>query len=243
MGAALNLTVSFHIRYLPVCQACDGFAFFPESGRKSLHRHPAVDYAKRLILWGFSPRSKKVELVRRALLVILFGAWLLPTSVAQADFAPAHRDDAPPAVQPMQQDGPQGSILPAEARQPWRSMPATVPVTAAEDRQIAVELPGLPGSASLLLSALLSAGAWQLGRSAKDIHLADLPDWYHTGGPVQVGHATPFDFHAMSAIVFGVGPEIDDPLPVRRTRAFARIDIPSDEHDVAPAAPRAPPSF
>ncbi len=55
------------------------------------------------------------------------------------------------------------------------------------------EFPPAPSSAALFLSAALSAGAWRLGRSARQLHLSDLPDWYHTGGARQVGYAVPFD--------------------------------------------------
>jgi hypothetical protein len=54
-------------------------------------------------------------------------------------------------------------------------------------------LPGLPGSARLFLSAVLSLAAWQALRSTRHLHLSALPDWYHSGGPVQIGHAVPFD--------------------------------------------------
>lgn len=54
-------------------------------------------------------------------------------------------------------------------------------------------LPADRSSASLFLSALAGLGLWQLGRSAKNLHLGALPEWYHDGGPTQVGHATPLD--------------------------------------------------
>ena len=56
------------------------------------------------------------------------------------------------------------------------------------------QLPRTPGSAALLVSALVSVGAWQLARSAKNLHLANLPEWYHSGAPDQIGHAVAFDF-------------------------------------------------
>ena len=56
-----------------------------------------------------------------------------------------------------------------------------------------IELPPAPSSAGLFLSAMLSVGAWQLVRSSRDLNFSALPEWYHTGGPVQIGHATPFD--------------------------------------------------
>lgn len=67
------------------------------------------------------------------------------------------------------------------------------------------ELPPAPDSAALCLSALAGFGVWQLGRSARKLHLGALPDWYHTDA-VQVGHATPLDLEfslsAMPACVF-----------------------------------------
>ena len=73
--------------------------------------------------------------------------------------------------------------------------PASVPtgsVNASAHEEIR-ELPALPGSASLFLSAMLSIGGWHLLRSARHIHLAALPEWYQTAGPAQVGHAVPCD--------------------------------------------------
>jgi len=56
-----------------------------------------------------------------------------------------------------------------------------------------VSLPPGPGSASLFLSALAGFGVWHLGRSVRKVHFGALPEWYHSGGPAQVGHATPLD--------------------------------------------------
>lgn len=56
-----------------------------------------------------------------------------------------------------------------------------------------IELPASPGSMGLFLSGALSIGAWHLVRSARNLHFADLPEWYHSGGPDQIGHAVPFD--------------------------------------------------
>jgi hypothetical protein len=63
------------------------------------------------------------------------------------------------------------------------------------------QLPPGPSSLTLSLGALGFAGAFQLGRSARKLHAGALPHWYHTGGPVQVGRATPmsleFDLSAL----------------------------------------------
>ncbi len=55
------------------------------------------------------------------------------------------------------------------------------------------DLPPLPGSAALFLSAVLSMGGWHLVRSALHLHWGALPEWYHAGGPLQIGHAVRFD--------------------------------------------------
>ena len=62
---------------------------------------------------------------------------------------------------------------------------------------------GPPGSLGLFLSGLLTIGAWHAGRSVGHWHpqAGWMPEWYHTGGPIQVGHAAPFDFHAGMAAV------------------------------------------
>ena len=80
----------------------------------------------------------------------------------------------------------------------WPSSPLTAapPAPAGSTPAGAVrELPPLPGSAQLFLSAMLSMGAWQAFRSTRNWHWAALPDWYHSGGPIQIGHAVPFDLN------------------------------------------------
>jgi hypothetical protein len=49
---------------------------------------------------------------------------------------------------------------------------------------------------SLVLSGLITFGAWQVVRSSRYVRLGFAPDWLHTGGPAQVGHAhaTDLDF-------------------------------------------------
>lgn len=75
--------------------------------------------------------------------------------------------------------------------QPARPVPATTTGESAGSSRV-LEVPEAPGSLQLVLSALISAGAWQLTRSAKHLHFT-APDWYHTGGARQVGHATPLE--------------------------------------------------
>jgi hypothetical protein len=80
-------------------------------------------------------------------------------------------------------------VLPAEADTASHDDLAGGLSTNAEIR----ELPPLPGSAALFLSALASVGAWHLARSVRHLQFHAIPAWYHDGGPEQIGHAVPFD--------------------------------------------------
>jgi hypothetical protein len=101
-------------------------------------------------------------------------------------------------------------------------------------------LPGGPSSVALFLSALTGLGAWRLGRSARSFNLASVPDWYHTGGSIQVGHITALnpDLTAPATI------SICDLLTEQSIRFLLRRAAPL-RHSQCPlpalAAPRAPP--
>jgi len=60
--------------------------------------------------------------------------------------------------------------------------------TLASPEDSADPLPPEPASLSLVLAGLGSLGAWQLGRAARTLHFGPVPEWFHTGGPVQIGH-------------------------------------------------------
>lgn len=62
-----------------------------------------------------------------------------------------------------------------------------------------VEMPPLPGSAELFLSALMGVGAWQLARQSRDIRFGPWPAWYQTGEPIQVRHMFAFDVRFVTA--------------------------------------------
>jgi len=70
------------------------------------------------------------------------------------------------------------------------AVPANEPTTQLTPSQ---ELPAPPGSASLFLAAVGSLGAWQLTRSVRRLHSAAVPDWFHTGGPRQIGYRFAID--------------------------------------------------
>ncbi|MCP4248338.1 MAG: hypothetical protein GY778_14925 [bacterium] len=102
------------------------------------------------------------------------------------------------------------------------------------------ELPALPGSARLFLSAMLSVGGWHLVRSARHIHLGAMPEWYHTGGPDQIGHAVPFDLDfSASPLCCFVQPAGERPYlyHVRRELRPCR----AAQSPLIIAAPRGPP--
>jgi hypothetical protein len=114
----------------------------------------------------------------------------------------------------------------------------SLPVT---PRDLAVRpLPPAPSSLSLVLSALATLGAYQGSRSFRRLHLSSAPDWYHTGGPAQVGHVTPFDLE------FGTLPLCVFDQPVARP-AFA-YRVPRErasrlhcQHFLSIESPRGPP--
>jgi len=78
---------------------------------------------------------------------------------------------------------------------PWSSTQSINKDPLAQERldHNIVTVPPGPSSMSLFLSALAGVGAWQLGRNAHKLHVGFLPEWYHAGGPSQVGVATPID--------------------------------------------------
>lgn len=69
----------------------------------------------------------------------------------------------------------------------------SAPLTPA--RRKAIALPPGPSSITLFFMAFGSLGVWHVGRSARNgnLHFGHMPDWYHTGGPLQVGHAAAID--------------------------------------------------
>ena len=75
-----------------------------------------------------------------------------------------------------------------------------------------LDLPPLPSSASLFLSAVLSLGAFHLARSARQVHLGALPQWYHDQCPAQIGHAVAFNMEfAPLAVCAFTGPDGERP--------------------------------
>ena len=105
------------------------------------------------------------------------------------------------------------------------------------------ELPGLPGSAGLFLSAALSIGAWHVLRSARHVHLSHAPDWYHSGGPAQVGHAVPFDLDFGNLLLCSFGGDVGAREPALRRFLSTSVALPHRQCALILAAPRGPPAL
>lgn len=65
----------------------------------------------------------------------------------------------------------------------------------ADEHPAALRIPPLPNSTTLAISGLLSAAAVHVLRNAKRISVTPIPEWYHTDGPIQVGHSHVYDLN------------------------------------------------
>ena len=105
-----------------------------------------------------------------------------------------------------------------------------------------IQLPPAPSSTALFFSAMASIGAWQLVRSGRNLHLGAMPEWYHSGGPVQVGHITAFDLDFMNLPLC----LFEEPVGERPFCYSAGRDIGlrlESQHFLTIADPRGPPSL
>lgn len=77
------------------------------------------------------------------------------------------------------------------------------PTAADSDRPSqCLEIPPVPSSYTLGLSTLASLGLVQAGRSLRRLQIGFIPDWYHAGGPMQIGHTKVFDLeHSWSLAI------------------------------------------
>lgn len=112
--------------------------------------------------------------------------------------------------------------------------------TAGELRQ----LPAAPGSVRLALAGFLMVGAVPVLRSARHLHIAALPQWYHTACPDRIGHAVPFDFdlNAMPLCSFAatVGVQNEQPAGFETRCDFSPGW--QSQHILPTTAPRGPPA-
>lgn len=128
----------------------------------------------------------------------------------------------------------------------WRGIAQPVGYVSSEPENAAgrqpdrTPAPASPGSGTLALLGLGSLGFWQFGRAAQKLHWGVAPDWYHAGGPSQIGHITPFELDAVPVAVADFEQHLHEPLLVRLMRRS------QCEHHLArftphAAVPRGPP--
>jgi hypothetical protein len=108
------------------------------------------------------------------------------------------------------------------------------------------ELPPLPGSATLYLSAVASIGGWYVLRSARGLHWHALPAWHQTNGAL---HVVDIDCAGWTDFSFGQSPCEFRPVVTDVCqlhffiRAWRDSRIHADERcSLAVTAPRGPPT-
>jgi hypothetical protein len=122
-----------------------------------------------------------------------------------------------------------------ESSQPTPSKP--------RDEKTIRQLPASPGSSVLFLTAMLSAGLWQGVRKARSAQWANLPEWYSTSAPSQIGPMVAFDpelgFRIVAECVF----ETPRPAqPVLRFETWREILTRcKSQHLLLTQVPRGPP--
>ena len=116
-----------------------------------------------------------------------------------------------PFQQETAQPAPRDSLgIPFGSAWPQAQAPLAWPIPSQDTRDNREALVLRPGasSISLFFTALGSLGLWQFGRSARKFHVASAPDWFHTGGPIQIDHASVIDLDARDPL-----PPHDDQTP------------------------------
>lgn len=161
-------------------------------------------------------------------LILVFSFTLVAASAVRADLVPAHHSATTsakamvPRVAAAEADSYRARINDGRYGEdlfwPAAHVPDAllVPESASDD-SLTQPLPSAPSSVTLCLSAFAGFGVWQLTRSARKIHLGALPEWYHDGGPIQVGHVTPldlsFDLSALPVCHFEAPDPVGDRTP------------------------------
>jgi hypothetical protein len=197
---------------------------------------------------------------RRALLI-----WVTVVVCAfgsRADVVPSPSETAPPPAHSIFLSGSLQANLPAEfGRQfnevnwllegvaPNSALPAPSRVAPPafreqSDTPVLREVPPVQNSAALALCALVTLGAYEGGRSLRRLYAAGaVPEWYHTGGPQQIGHATPFDLEtpALPACVFEQPSDLQRGFSYRIPRERRSRFCP--QFFLLIEAPRGPPAF
>ena len=171
---------------------------------------------------------------RRVLTAILLATAI--TASVRADMMPACHMGV--TSSPMAQVGKRGSSQPSvavnllAAPTPASLAPPSPALVAATNGDLATANQAQPrlqtleddhSSFDFCLYALMGLGLWKAAPQMRRMSLGDIPDWYHHGGPLQIGHS-----HAVgpsclcSAAVCFVQPDhtVDDFSPQYRIRTI-----------------------
>jgi hypothetical protein len=143
-----------------------------------------------------------VVIKRRQIITVLIGA-LVACVISHADMVPLSPLDAAECRQSTQANT-LTDLGPASPSTPFpvfpgigdldslpvgflpHSNPAAGPTSATKPAQI---LADRQNSLTLCLYALFGLGLCRSAPFVKKLHLGCIPDWYHTGGPLQIGHS------------------------------------------------------
>ncbi len=145
-------------------------------------------------------------MIKRRNIVATFVAALAVAGVVQADLMP---------VSSLQTDG---VAIPSDLREvPAASSATAVPdlegigtVASPDEEEVASEGPIVQplvdrsNSLDLCLYALIGLGVCRSGQLVRRPSLGFIPEWYHTGAPLQIGHSHVVgpDAHCLAAICF-----------------------------------------
>ena len=195
-------------------------------------------------------------MINRRKLLITVGLGLLVTTGVYADMTPVSQSDAK-RVQSVNAcrltelpytNLSSPSIFPTVAElDSWsvEFLPeANADVSQTSEIQHPLSLTNGPGSLNLCLSALIGLGLCSSAHWVKRLSFSFVPEWYHDGGPFQIGHSfavTPESLRPVPAFCF-VQPvcTVEDSLPQYRPGTVTSLWRKS-QFTPAVIAPRGPP--
>jgi hypothetical protein len=90
-----------------------------------------------------------------------------------------------------------GGGIVADLAIPRDEAPSAVP---SETSPVLAVVDGGPQSSTLFLTALGGLAAVHVGRSAKKIHIGQIPEYLHSGGPMQIGHSLAADLESVNVL-------------------------------------------
>ena len=187
--------------------------------------------------------------------VFVVVAMLAMTAAVRADLTATPQRLAAPELKPVSNDTAEVSAEAAGQllsnvfdgqQEYWPVVTSAAAAQTPDATAPVLTLPPGPDSATLFLLALSGVGVWQLGRTTRRLNVGFVPEWYHTGGPTQIGHATPLDLDFASAAMPIC--DLDGLLTIEREApsVWWMLDIAtqhfSEDHSYQ-AAPRGPPLY